>query len=180
MSMSDKEARAAAYALGALDRAEQDAVADELRSDQELSGQVDHWEMVLAPLALDLPVEPAPEGLFSAIEAKIDRPTPRLPGMKTIREADGRWIGISDGVEMKMLHKVKDGGRKSFLLRLAPGAKLDTHPHDQDEECYVIEGDISFGDLELQAGDYHVASAGTPHPESFSRNGCLLFITGAL
>ena len=180
MTMSDKERRAASYALGTLDRADQDAVAEGLSSDSELAEQVDYWEMALAPLALNLAVEAAPDGLFSAIEAEIDRTSSLLPGTTTIREADGKWIGLSDGVEMKLLHKAGSGGRKSFLVRLAPGAILSSHPHDQDEECFVIEGDICFGDVELRAGDYHIASAGTPHPESFSRNGCLLFITGAL
>jgi hypothetical protein len=30
------------------------------------------------------------------------------------------------------------------------------------------------------AGDYHIARAGGPHPTALSQGGCLLFIFGAL
>ena len=122
MSMSDKQARAAAYALGVLDKEEHDAIADALETDKELADEVAHWEATLAPLALDLPMEPAPKGLFSEIEARIDRAADPLLGTTTIREAAGEWIALSDGVDMKLLREA-DGGRKSFLVRLAPGAR---------------------------------------------------------
>jgi hypothetical protein len=49
-----------------------------------------------------------------------------------------------------------------------------------DEECLVIEGDLHFGDLELHAGDFHVALKGMIHPAARSVNGCLLYITAGL
>ena len=180
MSISDKEARAAAYALGALDLEERRAISAEFEGDDGFSAHVEHWETVLAQLALALPSEMPPDGLFADIEAKIELQGDLIPGTKTIRASEGSWRDIGDGVAIKMLHRAKDSRRKSFFLRFAPGALLKAHPHQQDEECIVLEGDVSFGEVELKAGDFHVAPAGVPHPPAMSRNGCLLFITGAL
>jgi len=70
--------------------------------------------------------------------------------------------------------------RQSLLVRVAPGAVYESHDHPDDEECYVVEGDLAFGDLQLTAGDYHLAHKGGRHPPARSRAGCLLFITNAL
>jgi anti-sigma factor ChrR (cupin superfamily) len=71
-------------------------------------------------------------------------------------------------------------GRRSFLVRRVPGSCYGHHEHPQDEECIVLEGDLRFGDLQLSAGDYHLARAGVPHPTAVSRGGCLLFISCGL
>jgi hypothetical protein len=44
----------------------------------------------------------------------------------------------------------------------------------------MIEGDLMFGDLLLQKGDYHVARKGYPHGRGFSPSGCVCFITAAV
>ncbi|MHA1525172.1 MAG: hypothetical protein ACTSY1_12350 [Alphaproteobacteria bacterium] len=49
--------------------------------------------------------------------------------------------------------------------------------HDADEENYVVEDDISFGDLTLNTGDFPRARAAPVQPAAFSKNGCLLMLT---
>ncbi|MEF2975520.1 cupin domain-containing protein, partial [Pseudomonas aeruginosa] len=63
---------------------------------------------------------------------------------------------------------------------MAPGTVVDTHAHDIDEECYVISGDIAFGQEALGPGDFHVAPAGSRHGHVSSRGGCLCLIVTAM
>lgn len=65
-------------------------------------------------------------------------------------------------------------------MRVAPGSTYPSHVHKIDEECLVLEGELRFGDLALQAGDFHLARAGHQHPPATSPKGCLLYISGAL
>ena len=57
-------------------------------------------------------------------------------------------------------------------------SKLDAHA--DDEECLVLEGEVSVGDLRLRAGDFHVAARGSQHPRLESRPGALLLLSHAL
>lgn len=101
----------------------------------------------------------------------------RAAALLTIRSGEGEWIRLGPKVEMKPLHKV--GGITHFLMRLAPGAVLPPHGHDQDEECICLEGEVQFGDIVVRAGDFHLAPRGTPHGLMRSRKGALLYLRGA-
>ncbi|WP_442966951.1 cupin domain-containing protein [Rhizobium sp. C4] len=80
---------------------------------------------------------------------------------------------MSPGARIKVLHTKPDIRRRTFLLELAPGAEAENYAHDDDEGCYVISGDICFGDKELRAGDDHLAQRGSRHGPSRSNSGCL-------
>jgi quercetin dioxygenase-like cupin family protein len=86
----------------------------------------------------------------------------------------GEWMPVALGVAAKMLHVDETG--YSFLLRLDPGATLPAHAHDGDEECIVVEGEARLGDLNILAGDYHLARRGSRHGDIFSPDGALLYI----
>lgn len=101
----------------------------------------------------------------------------RAAALTTIRSGEGEWIRLGPKVEMKTLHR--EGAITSFLLRLAPGAVLPPHGHDQDEECICLEGEVQFGDIVVRAGDFHLAPRGTPHGLMRSRKGALLYLRGA-
>ena len=97
--------------------------------------------------------------------------------LQTIRAQEGLWQNIAPLVDMKMLYA--DGSSHSFLLRLQAGARLPPHGHAADEECIVLEGEGSIGDIFLRAGDYHLAPKGLRHGETFTATGALLFIRTA-
>jgi anti-sigma factor ChrR (cupin superfamily) len=63
------------------------------------------------------------------------------------------------------------------MVRIEAGAEFPDHDHNQDEEIFVLEGDLIMGELTLKAGDYHLAQASRHHPVSRSRTGCLCIIT---
>jgi anti-sigma factor ChrR (cupin superfamily) len=96
-----------------------------------------------------------------------------------VRADEGRWEQLCPGIERKTLWHDRDKGRITFLIRAQPGAEFPAHQHDDDEEAYVLSGDLAFDDLVLGAGDYHLARPGVHHPVARSRGGCMLLMTAA-
>ncbi len=169
---------ATGYVLGTLTGAERDGVRIRAVEDRAFARLVDSWEQRLAPLALAGEAAP-PEGLFDAIEARIRGTGVELPGTFTMRAGSGEWIEASPGLRIKMLNQIESVGRQTFMAELSAGAEYVDHDHDQDEEIYMISGDLIIGDLVLNAGDFHVAKAGKHHPVHRSKTGCLCIISQA-
>lgn len=97
--------------------------------------------------------------------------------MATVRAGEGHWQTLAPGVTRKTLYE--DGTSHSFLVRLEAGAVLPSHPHEVDEECLVLEGEIHLGDLHFRAGDHHVARAGSMHGRVTSPGGGMMYIRSA-
>lgn len=100
----------------------------------------------------------------------------------TSRDNEGEWIEVMPGAQFKVLHDDGKGleGVLSYLIKLDAGIELEGHGHPFDEECLMLEGDLTFGDLTLQKGDFHFAAAGVRHHSVSTQNGCTAFIRGAL
>ncbi len=96
-------------------------------------------------------------------------------GLRTIR-ADEGWISFAPGIDVKMLFRDEAAGTKSFLARLAPGVTMPAHDHGANEECIVLEGEITLGDITIRAGDYHLAKGGAHHGALSTRTGALLYL----
>jgi quercetin dioxygenase-like cupin family protein len=97
----------------------------------------------------------------------------------TIGADDGNWQVFGDGVRIKVLHE-RDGVL-SYLLQLAPGARLPPHRHPQDEECIVLEGTLQVGTrIELGPGGYHLAHQGALHATVSTRSGATIFLRGSV
>lgn len=123
------------------------------------------------------PLAPAPDRA-GAIKARVlDRVQAGRTRFLTVRADEGDWVEIAPLVHSKLLHD--DGHVCSFLLRLAPGARLPAHGHSTEETCLVLEGSAQLGELEVRAGDFHLAQEGSVHGEITSRTGALLFIRAA-
>jgi len=95
-------------------------------------------------------------------------------GFHTVHARDGEWLGLVRGVELKLLRE--DADSRSFLVRMAPGSELPAHPHPADEECLVLEGDVTLAGVVCRAGDYQLAPAGRDHDVVRSEGGCVLFV----
>jgi quercetin dioxygenase-like cupin family protein len=96
----------------------------------------------------------------------------------TLGADDGLWQPWLDGVQMKLLHE--NGEVLSYLLRLAPGARVPAHRHRCDEECVVLEGILRVGSrIEIGAGGYHLAHAGALHGSLSTLTGATIFLRGA-
>lgn len=176
--MTDRTSeRAAEYALGLLSAEEREALVRAAAADPKLADEIAAWNLRLSPLATVGDVEPPPE-LFARIQAAIATQSQTATPV-TIRGDEGAWETLTEGVERKMLWSAGPNGRVTFLVRVAPGAKILAHEHHDDEECYVVSGDVTFDTLTLNAGDYHLARRGIPHAQGSSVNGCVLLVTAA-
>ena len=98
----------------------------------------------------------------------------------TIREGDGEWIEILPLISKKVLQLDRERGVESYLMRMEPGAKIPAHLHESDELCFVIDGDLAFGDLHLEGGGYHFAHKGSEHGVASTVNGALLFLQSGI
>lgn len=177
--MSDEtEHHAAEHALGLLTPRERAAFARAMDADPALADEVLTWDARLAPLSGNEEVEP-PAGLFDRVAERIASRSRYLPGTFTIRSDDGIWVPVSEGVERKTLWTKGPNGRETYLVRMAPGAHYTAHHHDDDEECYMVAGDLTFDTLTLHAGDYHLARRGVQHPVATTSGGCVLLVTAA-
>jgi anti-sigma factor ChrR (cupin superfamily) len=94
-----------------------------------------------------------------------------------VRRDEGSWIPLGGaGVEIKRLFQEKATGRTTYLVRMEPGAKLAPHRHTDVEQCLVLKGDIRWGEVAYEEGDFVVMGKGTEHPELHSVNGNLLLL----
>jgi quercetin dioxygenase-like cupin family protein len=123
------------------------------------------------------PIAPEPKRAAAIKERVMD--AVRGEGMArdnyvTVRSDAGEWMDLVPQVQVKVLHS--DGRYNSILLRMAPGASIPAHFHEDDEECVVLEGRVRIGDVGVSAGDYHLALSGSRHGELRSDTGALLFL----
>jgi quercetin dioxygenase-like cupin family protein len=177
--MKQDDITAAEYVLGLARGEQHQAIEARLNSDAELRACVQRWQEDFASLDA-AGGESLPTDSFQRVMARIDFEGSQLPGSVTLRAAEGGWLRMSQGVTYRVLREDHAMGRRTILMRMEPGAVYQSHPHGVDEECLVIEGDLNFGNLELHAGDFHIALKGMVHPASRSMNGCLLHITTGL
>lgn len=168
------------YALGTLDAEARVRFAAQLKDDPALNETLAAWERRLEKLAPLGEAAAPPAGLWPRVEAAIDRLEAARPGTLTIPAGEGDWQEILPGVAKKTLFVDRAAGCESYLLKMAPGARLPAHEHAAAEECLMLEGEAFIGDLRLVAGDYHVVSAGTPHAEVTSERGSLAYIRGEI
>jgi len=97
-----------------------------------------------------------------------------------VRRDENTWIHSGmPGVDVKMLFKEAGLGRTTYLVRMEPGARLPRHHHGDIEQCLVLEGDIRWGDIVYEKGDFVAMGKDTHHPEIYSvRGNLLLLISG--
>ena len=97
-------------------------------------------------------------------------------GTVTVRAHEGVWRDFGLGVQIKVLHEEISTNTMSYLLRMEPGARVPVHSHTQEEDCLVLEGEVTIGDQVMGSGDWHLARPGSTHVDFWSKTGCLLFI----
>ncbi len=120
-------------------------------------------------------------GLLDAIQQEKEV-NAKTKGFETLLAHEGEWIEAMPGAQFKVLHDDGNGldGLLSYLIKLEPGVSMKGHNHPFDEECLMLEGDLTLGEHTLNKGDFHFANAGVPHGDVSTQNGCIAFIRGAL
>jgi anti-sigma factor ChrR (cupin superfamily) len=124
------------------------------------------WVEALTPV-------PPPAALRARVLARArgEHPDP----YRTVR-AEAGWVPYVPGIDMKMLYRDVGSGARTLLARLQPGVIMPQHEHIGAEECYVIEGEITYGDLTIRAGDFHLAPEGSAHCPMTTRTGALVLL----
>ena len=182
MMSADLDQTAAAYALGISRGAARSAIEARHSSDPALQAKIKLWQENFVALDLAAGRQAPPAGLFDTILDAIDAGAgDKLSGTLTRRGGTGVWTEMSPGVTYSVLFDDPVTKRRSMLVRALPGATYESHFHDEGhEECLVLAGDLTMGDLKLLAGDFHLAAKGSSHPPAYSATGCLLHISTAL
>ena len=118
------------------------------------------------------PTTPAPEvamRIKSKLMQRLQTDTHQFVFAK-----QGEWKTVHTGVQIKLLHKV--GKTKSFLMKMAANASIAGHLHTQDEESFVLEGEVYIEGILCHQGDYHYAHAGSKHQTIQTTQGCTLLV----
>lgn len=133
---------------------------------------------LIEALATATPPEAPPDAAVARMrEALFLRVHAAAADYLFVHSHEGEWVRLLRGVELKLLRQ--DGDQRSYLLRMAAGARIPPHEHALDEESLVLEGDATIEGVLCRAGDYHFAPRGKPHGWLTSEAGCLLFVRGA-
>lgn len=132
-------------------------------------------ELFVALAAVVPPVAPPP-GVKATLFARIDPPGPRFQFA-----GDGAFVPTPyPGMSIRVLNVDRPRRQFTALIRLEPGGRYPSHPHDGPEECVVLEGELLVGGVRMKAGDYQRAEPGSAHADQWSDTGALLFVTGPL
>lgn len=126
--------------------------------------------LTIAEIAIALAPETPPPGLRAMVLERV------RTGSVVRRAAEGVWQRVAPGIEVKTLFYDVTARAVSFLLRAQPNASLPAHRHTGNEECVVLEGECTLGDVTLRAGDYLFAESGTEHPAATTRAGALIYL----
>ena len=118
------------------------------------------------------PTTPAPE-VAMRIKSKLMQRV-QADTHEFVFAAQGKWKTVQEGVQIKLLHKA--GNAKSFLMKMAVNTSIPGHLHTQDEESFVLEGDVTIEGILCTEGDYHYAYAGSQHQALKTAGGCTLLV----
>lgn len=88
--------------------------------------------------------------------------------------SQSKWKEISPGIKVRLLHE--ENHSKSFMLEMAANTNIPEHIHQQDEESFVIKGNVTIEGILCHEGDYHYAHSGTSHKIISTTQGCTLLV----
>lgn len=172
----DLQALVLADAVGALDEAEQRSLQQQLAQlpGDELDAVGRLYDTALMLAASADPHEPPPHARDRVLAALA------TPSTYTV-EASAAWIDSGHtGISAKILAVDRPRGLVTMLLRGERGSVYPSHRHSTPEECYVVRGSISIGNLVLHAGDFHHADSDSEHDEILVLEPAEVMLVGAI
>jgi anti-sigma factor ChrR (cupin superfamily) len=176
--------RAALYALGALTPDEARAFELELRGDAECQNELAAFRAVADDLAHAAAPQVPPPALRDRVLARIAADETAVldqGGIRFVRSDRLGWqAGPLPGLEVKRLSIDAERGRRTTLVRMAPGAVYPAHRHRDVEEIYLLEGEVMMSGVLMRAGDYCRAEADTVHADTRTQTGCVFIVTASV
>jgi anti-sigma factor ChrR (cupin superfamily) len=117
----------------------------------------------------------------SGVQVWRDWSASRPAPIHVVAAAQGEWEPLDiDGIRVKRLYSDPALDTVALLIRMDPGAEYPGHRHAGPEHCYVIEGELTVGDISLRAGDYQCATEHSTHTVTRTEKGCLILIISSL
>jgi anti-sigma factor ChrR (cupin superfamily) len=140
---------------------------------------IGQMEEAAALLAESIEIVTPPAGLRDRLLGRIAA-FEQLKPVADVRADENTWVRSGmPGVDIKTLFKEPGLGRTTYLVRMAPGARLPAHKHGDIEQCLMIEGDIWWGDIAYRKGDFMAMGKDSEHPEVYTVGGnVMLLIAG--
>lgn len=169
--------------LGALASAERSAFAAHFERGCSVCANEIHLAAEIA-MGLAPEIEPPVTLRTRVLDRIAATPEPGVvspkPGITISHGEELGWRKLTRGIDVKTLYTDTDRRYRSVLLRFAPGAKLFKHRHPKMEEVFVVSGEVWIHGLRMSVGDYCRADADSIHEESYSDNGCVVFISASM
>jgi anti-sigma factor ChrR (cupin superfamily) len=85
------------------------------------------------------------------------------------------WIDTGPGNKMKVLYHDKGTGMLTVLTKLAPGAGIPEHTHEDLEQTLVLEGSLVDHEGACTAGNFVIRQKGSRHSPT-APNGCTMLV----
>ena len=85
------------------------------------------------------------------------------------------WIDTGPGNQMKILYHDKATGMLTVLTKLAPGAGIPEHTHEDLEQTLVLEGSLEDDEGACTAGNFVIRPKGSHH-SPVAPNGCTMLV----
>jgi len=85
------------------------------------------------------------------------------------------WVETSPGSRMKVIYHDPDSGLLTILAKLAPGAGIPHHTHEDLEQTYVLEGSLEDEEGACTAGNFVIRAKGSKH-SPVAPNGCTMLV----
>ena len=86
------------------------------------------------------------------------------------------WPTLAPGVTGMVLHYDHLVGSMVYIARLEPGARCPTTDQGSPEDCLLVSGDFSLGEVTLRAGDNHHAPRSVIHSGGCTETGAVMLI----
>lgn len=85
-------------------------------------------------------------------------------GSRWLRSGEQDWQPSShEGFWIKPLLEDPGSGRRSWLMKMDPGAFSESHAHEELEQVYILEGSFYDEERSYHPGDYIVRAPGAMH-----------------
>jgi len=83
---------------------------------------------------------------------------------------------VIPGISWCKISYDSEKGEGTYILKMNPGAQSKPHIHENYEEFYMLEGELTDPDNKVfKKGDFVTFEPGTTHT-SYTKNGCLVLV----
>jgi anti-sigma factor ChrR (cupin superfamily) len=165
------------WALGTLDARTAKSLVTLAEKSPALAERMGEALSAATALAASAATEPPPN-LRNRLLDRIAQPEPEHVYVKLDPDTKPWRPTPYAGVWSKRLFTDPQTKLHTFLLKMDPNSTIPSHTHEQDEQCFLLEGDVSWGNEPIQPGGFVTGVAGKPMPPLTTRGGNLMLIIG--